>query len=92
MNGDELKMMKKIPRGMYFTAREKMTKETVPTAHLKIRVGLRSSVISPKRLTLARLLIRADALMLKSDRKKTNSKTVTPRFVSMSFVNDYKVV
>ena len=73
IKGLELKMIKKIPRGRYLTAREKIMKLTVPVAHRHIKVPFNSGVMSEKKLTLERLTIIAEAHMLKNDLKKTNS-------------------
>ena len=84
--GEALKMMKKMPSGMYFTVSEKSPKEIVPTTLLNMTVPRSSGVMSEKKFTLTSLMIRADAHMLNSDRKKMNSNTDTDRLVSISFV------
>ena len=73
IKGLELKMIKKIPKGKYFTASEKTMKDTVPTAHRKISVHLSSLGISAKKLIFSLLMMRADAHILKKERKNTNS-------------------
>lgn len=73
INGLELKMMKKMPRGRYLTAIENRRNETVPTAHRKISVGVSSLGMSEKKFNFSCLTMRADALKLKSERKKANS-------------------
>ena len=73
MNGLALKMMKKIPRGKYFTAKEKVTKANVPVMHRTNSVQRCSSLISEKKLTFYCFIIMAEPHMLKNDLKKTNS-------------------
>ena len=76
--GDALKMMKKMPRGRYLTAIEKMMNENVPIVHLRISVDFRSLGMSEKKFYFCCFTITADAHMLKKERKNTNSKIVTP--------------
>jgi len=73
MKGLELKMMKKMPKGMYFTARENIIKLIVPTTHRKMSVQRSSGVMAAKKFTFSRLTIIAEAHILKHDLKKTNS-------------------
>ena len=73
MKGDELQMMKKMPRGKYLTAMLKMMNEKVPMIERVISVARSSLGMSAKKLSFLYLTMAAEAHILKKERKKTNS-------------------
>jgi hypothetical protein len=78
---------KKIPSGINIGAAANETKDKVAAEHLNNRVQRRCLGTELKNDSLkVSLTNRADDIMLNTERKKENSKTVTPLFTNRSFV------
>ena len=78
----------KIPSGINIGADANETKVKVAAMHLNKRVQRRCLGTELKNDSLkVSLTNRADDIMLNTERKKANSKTVTPLFTNRSFVD-----
>ena len=81
MKGDEFRMLVKMPRGMYFTAKLMMMKEAVPTRIRVISVARSSlgTLVMKFNSCFSYFMMAADATKLNKPRTKTNSESVTLR-------------